>query len=90
VVTLGELAEALHATAAAVVVISGYPSQLYDREPYPDWSRVEIASMTGNGGRDRARTEVIWSNRPIGRHPTLLDLFDNGAYSGPSSCKPAE
>jgi DNA adenine methylase len=66
-----ELAEALHACDAAVV-LSGYPSPLYDKELYPNWSRVEIASMTGNGV-DRARTEVLWSNRPIGNQPSLFD-----------------
>lgn len=67
-----ELAETLHATAAAVVV-SGYPSELYDVELYPSWSRVEISSMTGNGV-EKARTEVLWSNRPIGHQPTLFDF----------------
>lgn len=67
-----ELAEALHGCAAAVV-LSGYPSELYDVELYPTWSRVEIASMTGNGV-EKARTEVLWSNRPIGNQPTLFDF----------------
>jgi DNA adenine methylase len=66
------LADALHKCAAAVV-LSGYPSELYDMELFPSWSRVEIASMTGNGV-DRARTEVLWSNRPIGLQPTLFDF----------------
>lgn len=73
-----ELAEALR-SAAAAVVLSGYPSELYDRELYPDWFRVEIASMTGNGGRDRGRTEALWSNRPLNLHPTLFDLPQKGA-----------
>lgn len=73
-----ELAEALRAAAAAVV-LSGYPSDLYDRELYPDWSRVEITSMTGNGGRDRSRTEVLWSNRPIGIQPSLFDHQEGAA-----------
>lgn len=66
-----DLARALHACTASVV-LSGYPSPLYDDELYPTWSRVEIASMTGNGV-DKARTEVLWSNRPIGHAPTLFD-----------------
>lgn len=70
-----ELAEALTAAAAAVV-LSGYPSDLYDRVLYPDWSRVEIASMTGNGGRDRGRTEVLWSNRPLDAQPALFEHGD--------------
>lgn len=59
------LAEALHAARAAVV-LSGYGSDLYDRELYPGWDRVTLAAFTGNGTGDRARTEVLWSNRPIG------------------------
>ena len=66
-----ELAEALHACKAAIV-LSGYPSSLYDEDLYASWSRVEISSMTGNG-TDRSRTEVLWSNRPIGHQPSLLD-----------------
>lgn len=60
-----ELAEALHAARAAVVV-SGYASDLYDLELYPGWDRHTIAAFTGNGQGDKARTEVLWSNRPIG------------------------
>ncbi len=68
-----ELAKALHGCKAAVV-LSGYPSDLYDRELYPAWSRIEIASMTGNGvDAGKSRTEVLWSNRPIG----LPSLFDH-------------
>ncbi len=59
------LADALHAAAAAVVV-SGYASDLYDRELYPGWDRVTLAAFTGNGTGDRTRTEVLWSNRPLG------------------------
>lgn len=57
-----ELAEALHAARAAVV-ISGYASGLYDRDLYPGWDRHTMAATTGQGG---ARTEVLWSNRPLG------------------------
>jgi DNA adenine methylase len=71
-----ELAEALHACEAAVV-LSGYPSALYDQELYPSWSRVEISSTTGNS-TDRARTEVLWSNRPIGDRPSLFDGMGGG------------
>ena len=67
-----ELAEAL-LDCTASVVLSGYPSVLYDVELFASWSRVEIASMTGNGV-EKARTEVLWSNRPIGLQPTLFDF----------------
>lgn len=69
-----ELAEALHAARAAVV-LSGYPSLLYD-ELYAGWDRVSIAARTNQGGADGARTEVIWCNRPLGTHPALFDLTD--------------
>jgi DNA adenine methylase len=65
-----ELAEALHAARAAVV-ISGYPSDLYDLELYPGWDRHTFAAGTGQGGRWGNRTEVIWSNRPLGVAPML-------------------
>lgn len=69
-----DLADALSAAAAAVVV-SGYPSELYDRELYAGWDRHTIAAFTGNSSGDGARTEVLWSNRPLGN----LTLFDVGA-----------
>lgn len=68
-----ELAEALHACKAAIV-LSGYASDLYDRDLYAGWDRVSIATQTGNGGTERARIEVLWSNRPLGIQPALFDL----------------
>lgn len=64
-----ELAEALHAARAAVV-LSGYHSPLYD-ELYADWDRTEIAAFTGNGTVN-ARTEVLWANRPLAVQGSLL------------------
>ncbi|MFI1194020.1 DNA adenine methylase [Micromonospora sp. NPDC020750] len=52
--------------AKATVVLSGYPSGMYDLELYPDWHRVQLATGTGNGGEWRDRTEVLWSNVPLG------------------------
>jgi DNA (cytosine-5)-methyltransferase 1 len=63
------LAAALHATSATVV-LSGYPSPLYD-ELYAGWARLEwvknadAANRAGKPGRQV--TEVIWSNRPLDR-----------------------
>lgn len=68
-----ELAEALHGARAAVVV-SGYPSDLYDRELFPGWDRHTISASTGQGGKWANRTEVLWSNRPLGVQPTLVGL----------------
>lgn len=61
------LAEALHSTAAAVI-LSGYPSPLYE-DLYADWHRLEVPVRIHSSNAvkvDRAeRTEVLWSNRPI-------------------------
>lgn len=53
-----ELAGVLRGLRGAVV-LSGYPCDLYDRELYPDWRRVERAHHA-DGARDR--TEVLWLN----------------------------
>jgi DNA adenine methylase len=60
-----ELAEALRAARAAVV-LSGYPSPLYDLELYAGWDRHTMAAGTGQGDGWGNRTEVLWSNRPLG------------------------
>lgn len=74
-----ELAEALH-TARGAVVLSGYPSDLYDRELYAGWDRHSFAAGTGQGdGQWANRTEVLWSNRPLGHTPALFDLPGKGA-----------
>jgi DNA adenine methylase len=66
-----DLADALHAARAAVV-LSGYPSDLYDRELYVGWDRYTIAATTGQGGSRQARTEALWSNRPLGSQGHLF------------------
>jgi DNA adenine methylase len=66
-----ELAEALHGCRASVV-LSGYPSPLYD-DLYAGWHRHEFAATTGQGGTWANRTEVLWSNRPLGDQPGLFD-----------------
>lgn len=68
-----ELAEVLHAARAAVV-LSGYPSDLYDRELYAGWDRHTIAASTGQGGTWANRTEVLWSNRPLAVQQALVGL----------------
>lgn len=67
------LAAALH-SARAAVVLSGYASDLYDRELYAGWDRHTFAAGTGQGDGWGNRTEVLWSNRPLNLHPTLFDL----------------
>lgn len=67
-----ELAEALSACRAGVV-LSGYASPLYD-ELYAGWHRESLSTATGNGSAgNRSRTEVLWSNRPLGAQG-VLDL----------------
>lgn len=65
-----KLAAALTECKSAVV-ISGYAHPLYDANLYAGWSRAEIAAATGQGSVWNARTEVIWSNRPLQREHTL-------------------
>lgn len=72
-----EMAAALRACRASVVV-SGYPSALYDEELFPDWRRREIAVGTGNGGQWRDRTEVLWSSRPFPQG-SLFDALESEA-----------
>ncbi|AHG24371.1 hypothetical protein PBI_MICHELLEMYBELL_50 [Mycobacterium phage MichelleMyBell] len=58
----------------ASVVVSGYPSELYD-DALCGWDRVEIHTMTGQSrGESRGRTEVVWSNRPIADQRSLFDV----------------
>jgi DNA adenine methylase len=66
------LADALRACRGAVV-LSGYDSPLY-AELYRGWHRHEVGARTGNGAAGTmARTEVLWSNRPLGAALTLFD-----------------
>lgn len=60
------LADALH-SARAAVLLSGYPSEIYN-ELYADWPSYTMRATTGARSR---RTEVVWSNRPL---DGLLDL----------------
>lgn len=72
-----ELAEALHECKASVV-LSGYPSDLYDRELYSRWDRHTLAASTYMASARSARVEVLWSNRPIG----MQGAFDFGELEG--------
>jgi len=53
-----KLATTLRSLESAMVVLSGYPSGLYE-ELYPDWQRHQRRAMA-DGGRER--TEVLWLN----------------------------
>jgi DNA adenine methylase len=52
------LADTLHSLRGHVV-LSGYPSDLYDRKLYPTWRRVERVALADGA---RKRTEVLWMN----------------------------
>jgi DNA adenine methylase len=71
-----ELAAVLRVTPA-VVLLSGYPSDLYE-ELYGDWWRlkrsVDRPSSHTTGGRGPRAVEVIWANRPL---PTQLAFTDH-------------
>jgi DNA adenine methylase len=77
-----ELAAVLRATPA-VVLLSGYPSPLYEHL-YADWWRLERTvdrpSSHTSGGRGAKATEVIWANRPL---PTQLALTVDPALEAP-------
>lgn len=53
-----ELAEALHGLRG-MVVLSGYPCDLYDHDLFKGWERHERTAMA-DGARER--TEVVWLN----------------------------
>lgn len=61
-----EMDEEQHRTLATVlhgmksmIVLSGYPSELYDHELYPTWERFERRAMADSA---KVRTEVVWLN----------------------------
>lgn len=61
------LAEVLHA-AKGMVVLSGYASDLYDKELFADWTRAERRHVADGG---KFRTEVVWINEACA---TALEL----------------
>lgn len=67
-----ELAEQLRNCRAAVV-LSGYDSPLY-RDLYDGWDRVTRSTHTGQANTHSDRTEVLWSNRPLGCQAPLFAL----------------
>lgn len=63
-----DLAATLH-SLQGMIVISGYPCDLYDVDLYPDWQRVTRAAHA-DGALDR--TEVLWISPNV---PLQLTLF---------------
>lgn len=45
-----------------MVIISGYPSELYDQELFPDWGR---SSRMTNADSREPREEVLWMNEAV-------------------------
>ncbi|EHB45843.1 alpha/beta hydrolase fold protein [Mycolicibacterium rhodesiae JS60] len=78
-----ELLDELLACRASVV-LSGYASDLYDHT-LAEWSRIEIPTGTAQGGTYQTRTEVIWSNRPIGEQPALFDVIQQLSGGSPET-----
>lgn len=56
----------------ASVVLSGYPSALYD-DALSGWRRVEIDAFTGQANTAGRRTEVLWINRDA--QPSLFEVI---------------
>lgn len=62
-----QLAEALH-NLQGMVVISGYPCDLYDDELFPTWQRVQRIAYADKAAR---RTEVLWLSPGITEEQTM-------------------
>lgn len=70
------LADALNTTPARVV-LSGYPSPLYDAL-YADWRRIDLevtahSSNSARAGTRRSRTECLWTNFDPPAQTSLAD-----------------
>lgn len=76
-----ELAAALTDCRAAAV-LSGYDSPLYT-DLYQGWHRYEQTTMTGNATSDKARTEVLWSNRELAGQAHLFSDLPTGRTPRP-------
>jgi DNA adenine methylase len=55
-----------------MAIISGYPCELYDRELYPDWQRIERKTFADGA---RKRTEVLWLSPNIIRENSMFKEF---------------
>jgi DNA adenine methylase len=60
-----------------MVVISGYPCNLYDEELYSDWDRRETEALADGA---RPRTEVLWLNKAcsdaLAKESRQVGIFD--------------
>lgn len=72
-----QLAVLLH-SVNGMVVLSGYACDLYDRELYPDWHRVQRQSFA-DGARERI--EVLWLNLAAVRASSQQGLFTGKTHA---------
>jgi DNA adenine methylase len=72
------LAGVLH-DLQGMVVLSGYPCDLYDRELFPGWERHERQARADGA---RKRTEVLWLNPACS---AALASADQGLFAGVAS-----
>lgn len=70
-----ELAAVLR-SARGMVAVSGYACDLYDRELYPDWIRVDRNTFTEGG---RPRKECMWLSPSAARFRGKTPLFQGFA-----------
>lgn len=73
-----ELAQQLN-EAKGMVLVSGYASELYDRELFSGWYRVERAAHADGAAK---RTEVLWLNKKCAeriQQPSLFNQKSRGA-----------
>lgn len=54
-----------------MVIVSGYPCDLYDQELYPGWMRVERPALADGAAK---RTEVLWLNERAAREQSQGQL----------------
>lgn len=66
-----QLAESLR-NLRGMVVLSGYPCEMYDQELFPDWERHECRALA-DGAKER--TEVLWLNPACSAALHQNDLF---------------
>jgi len=67
-----KLAETLH-SLKGMVILSGYPCDLYDEELFADWHRVERPHLADGA---RKRIEVLWVNDAVRSKLTQPNLYD--------------
>lgn len=57
---------------SGMVIVSGYPCELYDRELFADWRRIGRPAMADGA---RARIEVLWLNESASQGLPQMELI---------------